>query len=198
MTQTILASRSKIRMDLLKKAGVVIEVSDAKIDEGALISSALSENLKPRDIADLLAEYKARRVSENSVGPLVIGCDQVLVCEETLYQKPHTLDEARLHLLSLRGKTHHLFSAAVIYENGQPVWRHTSQASLKMRAFTDGFLDDYLRNQGDAILSSVGCYKLEEQGVQMFDQIKGDYFTILGLPLLEILGYLRTRGVIKN
>lgn len=198
MTQIILASRSRIRIELLKKAGVPIETKDSKIDESALISSALSENLKPRDIANLLAEYKARRVSESSVGPLVIGCDQVLICDEKVYQKAFSLDEARVHLLSLRGKTHHLFSAAVICQDGRPIWRHTATASLRMRVFTDGFLDDYLQNQGDAVLSSVGCYKLEEQGVQMFDQVKGDYFTILGLPLLEILGFLRIRGVIKN
>ncbi len=198
MVSVILASGSDIRARLLRGAGVPLEVSVAKIDEAAIMASLQAEQAKPQNIVDVLAEYKAQRIALKQRGDLVIGCDQILVCDKQIYQKAKTLDEARETLASLRGRPHQLMSAVVIFENGLPVWRHTGQAQLIMRDFSDAFLDQYVTNEGTGILRSVGCYKLEETGAQLFSHIQGDYFTILGIPLLEVLGFLRTRGVLLD
>lgn len=198
MTSVILASGSKIRAKLLQDAGVLFNIEIARIDETAIIASLNAEGAKPHDIVDALAEYKAQRVAGKYSESLVIGCDQILVCDKRIYEKAATIKEARETLKSLRGKAHQLMSAIVIYENGKPVWRHIGRAQLVMRDFSDVFLEDYLKQSGEKILSSVGCYQLEGSGVQLFTRIQGDYFTILGIPLLEVLGFLRTRGVLIN
>jgi nucleoside triphosphate pyrophosphatase len=198
VTPVILASGSEIRAQLLRGAGVPLQIEIAKLDEAAIIDSFKAENAKPYDIVDLLAEYKAQRVAIKNPEALVIGCDQILVCDKHIYEKADSLEEARKTLQSLRGKAHQLMSAVVIFENGIPVWRYMGRAQLIMRDFSDAFLDDYLTKQGEGVLTSVGCYKLEEEGVQLFTRIQGDYFTILGIPLLEVLGFLRTRGVLMD
>lgn len=198
MTSVILASGSEIRAKLLKNAGVSFDVEIARIDETAIIASLKQEDAKPHDVVDMLAEYKAARVAAKYPESLVIGCDQILVCDKQIYEKVDTLDAAREKLTSLRGKAHQLMSAVVIFEDGKPVWRHIGRAQLIMRDFSDEFIDGYLERNGTDILNSVGCYKLEEEGAQLFTRIQGDYFTILGIPLLEVLGFLRTRGVLDN
>lgn len=198
VTSVILASGSAIRAKLLREAGVTFDVEIAKIDETAIIASLKAENAKPADVVDVLAEYKAQRVAAKHNDSLVIGCDQILVCDKQIFEKSTTYDEAYGVLQSLRGKVHHLMSAVVIFEDGKPVWRYMGRAQLIMRGFSDEFLQSYLDENVDSILSSVGCYKLEEIGAQLFTRIQGDYFTILGIPLLEVLGFLRTRGVLKQ
>lgn len=198
MTSVILASGSAIRASLLRDAGVTFDIEVAKLDETAIIAALKAENAKPHDIVDVLAEYKAQRIAAKHMDSLVIGCDQILVCDKQIYEKVATIEGAREKLLSLRGKAHQLMSAVVIFENGKPVWRHIGRAQLIMRDFSDVFLEGYLEQNKDSILSSVGCYKLEEAGAQLFTRIQGDYFTILGIPLLEVLGFLRTRGVLTD
>jgi len=198
VTSVILASGSEIRANLLKNAGVSFDVKVARIDEASIIASLKQEEAKPHDVVDMLAELKAARVAAKNPESLVIGCDQILVCDKQIYEKVDTLDAAREKLLSLRGKAHQLMSAVVIFEDGKPVWRQIGRAQLIMREFSDDFLDGYLDRNGTDILRSVGCYKLEEEGAQLFTRIQGDYFTILGIPLLDVLGFLRTREVLKN
>lgn len=198
MASVILASGSEIRAKLLHGAGVPFKVEIARIDEPAIIASLKAEQAKPHEIVDTLAEYKAQRVAAKHIDSLVIGCDQILVCDKKIYEKATSIEAAREKLIMLRGKPHQLMSSVVIFENGRPVWRHIGRAQLIMRDFSDDFLDRYIEEQGDGILSCVGCYKLEEAGAQLFSHIQGDYFTILGIPLLEVLGFLRTRGVLEN
>jgi septum formation protein len=192
----ILASRSEVRASLLRAAGVAVEVVPARVDEAAVKAGLAAEGAAPRDVADALAELKARRVAARAPGMRVLGADQVLVCEGRLFDKPVSRAEAGEQLAFLRGRTHELLSAAVIFEGGAPVWRHVGRAVLRVRPFSDAFLDDYLARQGEALLATVGAYRLEAEGAQLFSHVQGDYFTILGLPLLEVLGFLRTRGVI--
>lgn len=194
----ILASASEIRRQLLQNAGVQIEAIAARIDEASIKQSLLAEEAKPHDIADTLAEYKALRIAAKRPDALVIGCDQVLVCEGRLFDKATTLDGAIKTLRALRGKPHQLLSAAVIFEDGQPVWRTVGRAQLFMRNFSDTFLQDYVAANEPDILDSVGCYKLEKHGVQLFTRVQGDYFTVLGFPLLEVLDFLRSRSVLNT
>jgi septum formation protein len=158
----------------------------------------LAESAPALDVADALAELKARRIATREPERLVLGADQVLECDGRIFDKPRDLAEARSQLLDLRGHTHLLLSAAVIFESGRPVWRHVGRARLEMRQFSQAFLDDYLARQSDVVTSSVGGYRLEEAGAQLFNRVHGDLFTILGLPLLEILGFLRTRGLVAE
>lgn len=193
----ILASASTIRADLLRRAGLVVDVQPARIDEVAIRDALLAEGAPPRDIADALAEGKARKQSGRH-GGLVLGCDQVLTLKGQLFEKPSSAAQARAHLQALRGQTHQLLSAAVLYDDGKPVWRHVGVARLTMRQFTDAYLDDYIARNWPGIGESVGAYKLEEEGVRLFVQVTGDYFTILGLPMLELLNYLALRGEIDG
>lgn len=195
MKTLILASASEIRAKLLRDAGVSVETVVARVDEHSIKASMLADGAHARDVADALAEMKARRVAMKHPEALVLGADQVLVCDGKLYDKPTSGKSAREQLQSLRGKTHELLSAAVIFEDGAPVWRHIGRAQLVMRSFSEAFLDEYVEQQGDDLLTTVGAYKLESVGAQLFTQVQGDYFSVLGLPLLEVLGFLRTRGV---
>ena len=181
---------------MLRNAGVEVTIDPARVDETAVKASMLAEDAPPRDVADKLAELKALRTGARHPAELVLGADQVLVHAGEILDKPETLDQARAHLQRLRGERHELLSAAVIVTQGSPVWRHIGQARLTMRPFTDAFIDDYLAQVGDAALTSVGAYQLEGLGAQLFARVDGDYFTVLGLPLLEVLGFLRARGVL--
>ncbi len=197
-TQIILASGSEIRFSLLKNAGVDVTVQAARIDEDAIKAALLAEGAPARDIADALAEGKARKVSLKNPGALVIGCDQVLAYGQEMLSKPKTIAEARAQLNRLRDDKHQLLSAAVVYEDGDPKWRHIGLARLTMRDFSDAYLDAYLQRNWNSIQHSVGGYKLEEEGVRLFSRIDGDYFTILGIPLLELLSYLTIRGTLPK
>lgn len=192
----ILASASQARADMLRAAGVEVEIHAARIDEDAVKQAMLAEDAPPRDIADMLAELKANQVSARHPGELTLGADQVLVCQDRLFDKPATPEAAHDQLRLLRGNAHHLYSAAVISRDGMPVWRHIGQARLAMRPFSEAFLDHYLTQVGDLVLTSVGCYHLEGMGAQLFARVEGDYFTVLGLPLLEVLAYLRAQEVL--
>jgi len=195
MKQLILASGSQIRAEMLRNAGVSLDVMPARVDEGAIKAALLSDGASARDVADSLAEMKARRVAMKHPSALVLGADQVLVHKSEIYDKPDTIDAARQQLKELRGQTHELLSAAVIMEDGTPVWRHVGLAQLMMRPFSDRFLESYLEKNGEDLFTTVGAYKLEAEGSQLFTRVQGDYFSVLGLPMLEILGFLRTRGI---
>ncbi|MBS0275811.1 MAG: Maf family protein [Proteobacteria bacterium] len=194
----ILASASRTRARLLQDAGVPFEIVPARVDEDALKQSLLAGKASHRDIADALAELKALRVSATHSGALVLGADQVLSFGGALISKCESLAEARELLLRLRGQTHDLISAMVLAKDRAPVWRHVEKATLTMRDFTDAFLDDYLAAEGEALLSGVGCYRLEGRGAQLFSRLTGDHSTILGLPLLPLLSALREQGVIPK
>ena len=192
----VLASGSSIRAQMLRSAGLSFAVDSPRIDEEAIRAALLAEEAGPRDIADALAETKARRIAAKHPGARVLGCDQVLDLEREILSKPGTRAEAAEQLRRLRGRTHRLLSAAVLYEAGEPVWRHVGTARLTMRDFSDGFLDRYLDRTWPGIGESVGGYKLEEEGVRLFSRIEGDHFTILGLPLLELLNHFALTGAI--
>ncbi|MDE3240298.1 MAG: septum formation protein Maf [Paracoccaceae bacterium] len=194
----ILASGSAIRAEMLRKAGVAIEVKPARVDEDAIRQALDAEGATPRDLADTLAEMKARKIAERLPDRIVLGCDQVLECGGTVFSKPQAAEAATEQLRLLRGKMHRLLSAAVLYHDGRPVWRHVGQVRLEMRSFSDAYLADYVARNWPGIGESVGAYKLEEEGVRLFQRIEGDYFTILGLPLIELLGYLGQRGWIET
>ena len=193
----ILASGSGIRRDILDGAGLDYEVIVRPVDEAAIKASMLAENSRLRDIADALAEAKAMRVSRQEPG-LVIGADQIMVMDNHLFDKPKDMDEARERLLSMRGKSHALIGAVVICENGAPVWRHMCQTKLWVRDFSDEFLDWYIKTEGEALTKSVGAYRFEGPGSQLFEKVEGGFFAILGLDLLPVLEYLRTRGVART
>jgi septum formation protein len=190
----VLASGSAARADLLHRAGLDIVVDPARIDEDAVRAALEAEEASPRDVADTLAELKARRISERYPGHLVLGADQVLDHRGTILSKPRTPDEARDQLIALRGDRHALLSAAVICRDGEALWRHVGVVRLVMRPFSDAYLDSYLERNWDSVRHSVGAYKLEEEGVRLFASVQGDYFTVLGLPLLELLNWLAQRG----
>jgi septum formation protein len=194
----ILASGSEIRAQLLRNAGVEFQVGVARVDEEAIRVSLEAEQATPRDIADALAEMKAQRVAAKNPDALVIGCDQVLALDQTVFGKPSTPEDALSQLKSLRGKKHQLLSAAVIYGDGKPQWRHVGVVRLFMRDASDEYLADYVARNWQSIQHAVGAYKLEEEGVRLFSRIEGDYFNVLGLPLVELLSYLTLRGTLPK
>lgn len=183
---------------MLRSAAVPIRITRPMIDEESVRASLLAEQASPRDIADALAEFKARKISDKNPEALVIGCDQILEIDGTILSKPHSCEEARHQISLLQGRKHNLLSAAVIVENGQPIWRHVGQARLHMRNLSDEYLDDYIDRNWDSIRHSVGGYKLEEEGVRLFTRVEGDHFTILGLPLFELLNYLTLKGILPS
>ena len=190
-----LATESKARIDMFARAGIDVATKPARIDEAIIKASLLAEGATPNDVADTLAEMKAQRVAGAQSG-FVIGADQVLVCENQLFDKAPNMAAAKEKLKILQGKPHTLLSAAVIYEDAKPVWRTIGRAQLFMRPMEEVEIDQYLEAEGDSILSSVGCYFLEGRGATLFTRVQGDYFTVIGFPLLDVLGYLRTRGAI--
>lgn len=194
----VLASTSTIRRSLLIGAGVKVDCIAPRVDEENLRVSLEAEGARPREIADALADAKARKVAERFEEAIVIGCDQVLDLDGRVLAKPASLAEAETQLRALRARAHKLHTAAVVYDKGKPVWRHIGDARLTMRPFSDRFLSGYLARNADGLLETVGGYKLEEEGIRLFDRIEGDHFVILGLPLLEILAYLGLRGVIET
>ncbi|MEQ6202940.1 nucleoside triphosphate pyrophosphatase [Sulfitobacter sp. HNIBRBA2951] len=194
----ILASGSAIRHRMLANAAVDHTVQVARVDEEMIKQSLIAEAAPPRDIADALAELKAAKVSEKNPSALVLGCDQVLEHGGVLLGKPKDQSHALEQLKTLRGDRHTLLSAAVIYENGKPLWRHIGVVRLRMRDASDAYLDSYINRNWDSIQHAVGGYKLEEEGVRLFSRIDGDYFNVLGMPLLEILNYLTLRGDIEQ
>lgn len=193
----ILASGSAVRKEVLENAGVIFEVMSKPIDEAAIKTAMLADNARLRDIADALAEAKAMRVSRTMPG-LVIGADQIMVMDKTLFDKPPTIEAARERLIAMRGKMHSLMGALVICENGVPVWRHISTVRLYVREFSDEFLEDYIKAEGEMLTKSVGAYRFEGLGAQLFDKVEGDMFSIMGLSLLPLLDYLRTRGAVPS
>lgn len=192
----ILASASETRLSMLQAAGISVQTHPARVDEESIRLSLQAESASPRDIADTLAEMKARKVADRFPDSLVLGCDQVLDLGKKVFNKPESPEDARAQLLELRGKTHKLLSAAVVYEKGAPVWRHVGEARLTMRDFSEAYLDDYIARNWDRIRHSVGGYRLEEEGVRLFSQVIGDHFTILGLPLLPFLSWATLKGII--
>ena len=194
----VLASGSVVRQRLMRDAGINFTVKPAAIDEQMVKESLLAEGADATQLAHSLAELKAYTVSRRCPGVLVIGADQILVCGDRFFDKPVDMDHARAHLQALRNRSHDLVSAVCAVRDGVPLWHEVSSARLTLRDFSDQFLDEYLAAAGDQILSSVGAYQLEGAGVHLFSKIEGDYFTILGLPLLPLLLFLRDNGVLKT
>jgi len=194
----ILASGSQIRADLLRNAGVAFTTQAARIDEDMIRRSLEAEQAKPRDVADTLAEMKAQKVASRHPSALVLGCDQVLAFERQTIAKAQSQDEAVALLTQMRGQKHELLSAAVLFEDGKPVWRHVGHVRLYMRDASDAYITDYVARNWDDIQHCVGCYQLEGEGARLFHRIEGDYFNVLGLPLLELLSYLTLRGTLDG
>lgn len=193
-----LASASAIRLSLLKNAGVDVVSSPARLDEEIITQALIAEAARPRDIADALAEMKARKVAEKDPEALVLGCDQVLDFKGNIWGKPRDSQAAFDMLAALRGNRHKLLSAAVLYHDAKPIWRFVGEVRLHMRPVSDAYLRDYIERNWDSIRHSAGGYKLEEEGARLFSAVEGDYFTVLGLPLLPLLGYLSDRGFIAS
>lgn len=191
----VLASQSAARRAMLAAAGVAHDALPAHIDEDGVTAGLQAEGASPEHIADALAELKAVKISRSLPGVLVLGADSVVVTADgALIAKPETRPRAEVQLRQLAGTTHRLISAAVIAENGTPVWRAGGAARLTMRALSEGFISRYLDAEGDAVLGCVGCYRIEGLGAQLFSRIDGDQFIIRGLPLLAVLDYLRVRA----
>jgi len=198
--EIVLASGSRARRELLAAAGVPFTVQAADVDEPA-IKARMREadpGVDPKKVAAALAAAKAEDVSGKIAGSLIIGADQVLALGDELLSKAPSIDAARSALRRLRGRTHELHSAVAFAEKGKVTWAHVATARLTMRDFSDAFLEDYLTRAGDRVSLSVGAYELEGLGVQLFDKIDGDYFTVLGLPLLPVLAELRLREIIPS
>jgi septum formation protein len=188
-----LASQSASRAAILRGAGVPFETASPGVVEAAAKASLLADGASPREVADALAELKAVKVSRGR-GGLVIGADQTLDLDGALFDKAASVEEARARLQAFRGRRHKLHAAVVVARDGAPIWREVDTTTLTMRAFSDDFLDGYLARNGEAALASVGCYQLEGEGAQLFEQVDGDYFSILGLPLFGLLDLLRRHG----
>lgn len=193
----ILASKSASRASVLRGAGLVFTQITAGVDEDSIKAAMREDGASCAEQADRLAETKAVKVSVSHLG-VVLGADQMLDLDGTSFDKPGSREEAREQLKQLRGKTHILQTSVVACIEGSPVWRHLAQPKLRMRNFSDAFLETYLDEVGDAIFSTVGGYQIEGRGAQLFDRIEGDYFSILGLPLLPLLGWLRDRGTLTS
>ncbi|WP_422059386.1 Maf family protein [Sphingopyxis sp.] len=194
-TGLLLASQSSGRAAMLRAAGLVFDSSPAHVDEEALTASLLAAGQTPRNIADALAEAKAVKISSRLRGVTVIGADSTLALDDgTMLAKPETPDEAAAHLRRMAGTRHRLFSAAVAAQDGTPVWRAIGEAKLWMRPLSDAFIADYVAQNWDSIRWTVGCYEIEGAGVQLFDRVEGDPWTIIGMPMLPLLAWLRATG----
>ncbi|MET3724904.1 Maf family protein [Sphingomonas trueperi] len=199
MPTLVLASQSASRRAMLDAAGVAHEALPALVDEASAKESLLAEGTSPRDLADALAELKALKVSRMAPQALVLGGDSLVALDDgSLLDKPESREQARDHLQRMSGKTHDIYSAAVIAEGGRPVWRHVDRARLHVRPLSAAFIESYLDIEWPAIAGCVGCFRIEGPGVQLFSRTEGSHFTILGMPLLPILDYLRTRGVMPK
>jgi septum formation protein len=192
----VLASASRARASVLEAAGLRFQAHPADIDEAAIKQSALSSGQAAEATALVLAETKARRIAAAHASALVIGADQLLVCENRWFDKPHDVTQARAHLRALRGRTHTLITAVVCVRGDMIVWHHVAAPRLAMRDFSEAFLEAYLAAEGDAVTSSVGAYRLEGLGVHLFQEIHGEHSAILGIPLLPLLAFLRDYGVL--
>jgi septum formation protein len=190
----VLASGSATRRMVMEAAGLRFDVQPAAVDEAAMKQALWSEGVTADEAAMALATAKARRIRRP--GAVVIGSDQLLVCEGAWFDKPADIAAARAQLVRLRGRQHQLATAVTCWRDGVCVWHHVTRPVLTMRVFTDAFLDAYLAQEGDACLASVGAYRLEGLGVQLFDRVEGEHAAILGLPLLALLGFLRQHGVV--
>ena len=195
--RVVLASASAARSRLLREAGIAFAIEPAAVDESGVAAGIAAEGGGGAEVAAALAELKALRVSNRHGGALVVGADQVLACEGRLFEKPGTLTQARADLCALKGRTHELLSAVCVVRDGLVVWRHLARAHLAMRPFSESFLDHYLEAAGATVVASVGAYQIEGLGAQLFSRIEGDYFAILGLPLLPLLDFLRGHGVVS-
>lgn len=199
MTERIvLASGSKIRAELLSNAGINFDIVPAKIDEEAIKRALISEGAKCRDIADNLAEQKALKISNKFRESLVIGSDQVLEFDGNLLSKPKSKEDLVHQFLKMAGKKHSLYSSAVLYSDGSPVWRHVGQAKMSFASISAEYAESYAARNWDEVKHCVGGYQLEGEGARLFSRIEGDYFNVLGLPLLELLSYLSLRGTIAR
>ncbi len=198
----LLASASVARQNILRSAGINFEILPVAIDEAEVRDGALTDNMMIEDIAVLLAFVKAQAASQRLIAaPIgsstvyVIGADQILVCEGQIINKPTTIAAAKKQLLWLTGKSHNLFSAVVLFRDGQRIWHHLAKSTLTMREFDEVFADSYFHHIGDAALWTPGAYQIESVGTSLFSKIEGDHFDILGLPLLPLLGILREHGL---
>jgi len=194
----VLASGSRTRAAMLEQAGVSAILDKPLVDEDEVKAAGRAEGVPADAVAEALAELKAQRITRRHPGALVVGADQMLECEGRWFDKPADRAAARAQLLDLRGRTHRLVSCAVVVRDGERMWHKIDSARLTMRNFSESFLDDYLDRVGDDVLHSVGAYQLEGLGAQLFQRVEGDFFTILGLPLLPLLGFLRVHGVGKE
>lgn len=194
----ILASASTSRQGMLAAAGVPFESIKPQIDEQNIKASLRAEGYAPDEIADALAEAKAQKISGKMPGSVVLGSDQVLALDGQLFSKPENLDDLKSQLRDLRGKTHDLYAAAVLYDAGKPVWRHTTRCRMTMRQFSDEFLINYAEKNFDTVKYCVGGYEIEGEGIRLFSRIQGDQFSIMGMPLLELLNHLTLTGVIQG
>jgi septum formation protein len=194
----VLASASRMRVQMLEAAGVRVHAEAAGIDEAEVKLSLKAAEAGPAEVAETLAELKAQRIARRHPGALVVGADQVLACEGALFDKPASIAEAGEQLRQLRGKRHELVCCAVAVRDGTRLWHQTDRARLTMRPFSDAFVERYLAGCGSAALDSVGAYQLEGLGAQLFARVDGDFFTILGLPLLPLLDFLRAQGVLET
>ena len=194
----VLASASASRAALLRQAGLTAATDPAQVDEAEVKTGLKAEGASASQIAETLAELKAQKISRRRPGALVVGADQMLDCGGVWFDKPVDLDQAAGHLRALSGKTHRLISAVCVVRDGARLWHHIDEARLIMRPLSEAFIADYLDAVGPAALTSVGAYQLEGLGAQLFTRVEGDYFTILGLPLLPLMDFLRNQGVVAT
>jgi septum formation protein len=197
--QLILASQSSARRAVLETAGIVFEAMAPMVDEESAKAALRSDGITPRNLADALAELKALKLSRRFPTDLVLGCDQTLSLDDgTMFDKSESLVALKAQLTSLSGKTHNLWSAAVLAQGGTVIWRHIERCKMTVRPLSQAFIDEYISAESDALLGCVGGYRIEGRGVQLFSHIEGSHFGILGLPLLPLLDILRTRGVVAS